>query len=199
MSLKSTRLRNVYIILGISLFLSVNAAAAVQGGLYALFGSGSMGNSTDVLSRAMGYNTVGLFGTFNIKKFKRLEKFRLGVNYETTIVGQTAEPSTVSNQNIGGTSSGAGVRLEYYNGKTAFGLIYRMSDKYTMSKPTLNGSTSTYDGTSGFGIQFQRKLKNRIGIVLDYSMGTYNSPTASTDDLTWTRATLGIVFSNFDK
>lgn len=178
---------------------SSNASAAVQGGIYTLFGSGSMGNSSDVLSRAMGYNTVGLFGTFNIKKFKRIEKLRFGINYETSIVGQTADPTTVSNQNIGGTSGAAGLRIEYYNGKTAFGLVYRMSDKYTMSKPTLSGKTSTYDGTSGFGFQFQRKLKNRIGIILDYSMGTYHSSIAATDDLTWNRATLGIVFSNFDK
>jgi hypothetical protein len=162
-------------------------------GAMAIFGTGKMGNTTDVLDRAMADTAVGVFAGINIKKF------RIGLNYEMNVMGQTANPTEFSNQNIGGKASAAGLRLDFYNGKTAFGLVYRASEKFTLDRPTASGATSVYDGKGGFSIQFYRQLKNRIGIVLDYSMGSYTSPTANTDDLNWSRAGLGLVFTNFSK
>jgi len=160
-------------------------------GAMMLFGSGQMGNDTDVKSRNMLSTPVAVFGGLNIKKF------RVGINYEYNIVGQSDDPASFSNQNIGGKGSAAGLRLEYYNGTTAFGLIYRLSEKYTLDKATVAGTTSEYEGTSGYGIQFYRQLKNKIGIVVDYSMGTLKSSGGNSNDLNWNRASLGLVFTNF--
>jgi hypothetical protein len=160
-------------------------------GAMMLFGSGQMGNDTDVKSRNMLSTPVAVFAGFNIKKF------RVGINYEYNLVGQSDDPASFSNQNIGGKGSAAGLRLEYYNGTTAFGLIYRLSEKYTLDKATLAGTTSEYEGTSGYGIQFYRQIKSKIGIVLDYSMGTLKSSQNKSNDLNWNRTSLGLVFTNF--
>jgi hypothetical protein len=160
-------------------------------GAMMLMGSGQMGNDTDVLKRNMLYTPLAVFAGVNYKKF------RFAINYEYNVVGQTDDPASFSNQNIGGKGSAAGLRLEFYDGKQAFGLIYRASEKYTLDKATLAGTVSEYDGKGGFGIQYYRQLKNRIGIVVDYSMGTLNSAAGNSDDLTWNRASLGLVFTNF--
>jgi hypothetical protein len=163
-------------------------------GAMMLFGSGQMGNdetTNAIPKRDMLYTPVAVFAGFNIKKL------RIGLNYEYNIVGQTSDPSSVLNQNVGGKGSAAGLRLEYYNGKTAFGLIYRLSEKYTLDKPTIGGQTSEYEGTSGYGIQFYRQIKSKVGIVADYSMGTMKSSGGISGDMNWSRASLGLVFTNF--
>lgn len=160
-------------------------------GAMVLFGQGKMGNETDVLKRSMIHTPVAVFAGFNIKKF------RLGLNYEYNLVGQSDDPANYSNQNIGGKSNAPGLRLDYYNGKTAFGLIYRMSEKYTLDKPTINGLVSEYESKNGFSVQFYTQVRKRIGIVLDYSMGELKSSAGNSDDMKWDRAGIGIVFSNF--
>jgi hypothetical protein len=162
-------------------------------GAMMLFGSGKMGNDSDALSRSMIYTPVALFGGFNIKNY------RIGINYEYNMVGQSDDPASFSNQNLGGKGSSAGLRLEYYNGKTAFGLIYHLSDKYTVDKPTVSGQTSEYEGKSGFGIQYYRQIKKKVGIVLDYSMGEMKSTAEipNTNDIKWDRMSIGLVFTNF--
>ncbi len=197
---KTVRPQNIFLLMVIALSLGSTAYAAPSTGgskvkpsigAMMLFGTGSMGNSTDVLSRCMLYTPVAIFAGFNIKKF------RVGINYEYNLVGQSDDPASFSNQNIGGKGSAPGLRLGYYNGITSVDFIYRLSEKYTLDKATLAGTTSEYEGSGGYGIQYYRRLKNRIGIVVDYSMGTYKSVGANSDDLNWTRASLGLVFTNF--
>ena len=160
-------------------------------GAMVLFGSGQMGNDTDVKKRSMLYTPVEIFAGFNINKF------RLGINYEYNIVGQSDDPASFSNQNIGGKGSAAGLRLDYYNGTTSFGLIYHLSEKYTLDKPTLSGATSEYEGKSGYSIQYYHQLKNKVGFVVDYSMGDMKSSANNSNDISWNRASIGLVFTNF--
>lgn len=174
--------------------VSFSASGAKVGpsvGAMMLFGSGKMGNDSDVLSRSMIYTPIVIFGGFNIRSF------RLGINYEYNLVGQSDDPASVGNQNLGGKGSSMGLRMDYYNGKTSVGAIYRMSDKYTLDKPTLTGQTSEYEGTSGFGFQYYRQIKKKIGIVLDYSMGEMKSSAANSNNIKWDRIGVGLVFSNF--
>ena len=167
------------------------AKVAPSVGAAVMFGQGKMGNDTDVLSRSMLYTPVSVFAGFNIRKY------RLGLNYEYNMVGQSDDPANFSNQNIGGKSSAPGLRLEWYDGKTAFGLVYRMNEKYTLDKPTISGAVSEYESKNAFSIQFSRQIKNKIGIVLDYSMGEMKSSAGNSDDIKWDRAAIGIVFSNY--
>lgn len=160
-------------------------------GAMVLFGSGKMGNETDVLKRSMIYTPVSVFAGFNIRSF------RLGLNYEYNLVGQSDDPANFANQNIGGKGNAPGLRLDYWNGTTAFGLVYRMNEKYTLDKPTVNGSVSEYESKNGYSIQFYRQIRKRIGIVLDYSMGEFKSSAGNSDDIKWDRAGIGIVFTNF--
>ena len=160
-------------------------------GAMVLFGQGKMGNETDVLKRSMIHTPVAVFAGFNIRKF------RLGLNYEYNLVGQSDDPANYSNQNIGGKSNAPGIRLDYWNGTTAVGMVYRMNEKFTLDKPTINGLVSEYESKNGFSFQYYRQIRKRIGIVLDYSMGELKSSAGNSDDLKWDRAGIGIVFSNF--
>lgn len=194
---KTVRLSHIFIFL-VSVFALNSESFAARGdfgkptiGAMMLMGTGQMGNDTDVLKRNMLSTPLAVFAGINYKKF------RFGINYEYNVVGQTDDPASFGNQNIGGKGSAAGIRLEFYNGKHAFGMIYRASEKYTLDKATLAGTVSEYDGKGGFGIQYYRQIKNRIGIVVDYSMGTLNSAAGNSDDLTWNRTSLGLVFTNF--
>lgn len=173
-------------------YSTVFAQAKATAGAMILFGSGSMGNST-VLSRSMAYTPVILFAGYNIKKF------RIGFNYEYNLVGQTADPADFNNENLGGSGSAMGLRLEFYDGKQAAGLIYRLSEKYVLTKPTASGATADYEGTSGFGFQYYRRIKNKFGVVLDFTSGTMKSPAGNTADIQWNRVALGLVFTNFAK
>ena len=197
------RLNKIFLLLVISFGFSASVFAAGGGGgsnfgkptvgAMMLFGSGQMGNDVDVPNRGMLYTPIAVFAGINYKKL------RVAINYEYNVVGQTEDPAGVLNQNIGGKGSAVGLRLEYYDGKQAFGLIYRASEKYTLDKATISGQTSEYDGTGGYGIQYYRQLKNRIGIVVDYTTGTLKSSAAvaNSGDINWNRASIGLVFTNF--
>lgn len=183
-----------FILLVTLFYSSISFSQAKVGpsvGAMALIGSGKMGNTTDVLSLNMIHTPIALFGGFNMKKF------RLGLNYEYNMVGQTDDPSALGNQNIGGKGSSAGVRMGFYNGKHSVDLIYRVMDKYTLDKPTLAGNVAEYEGKMGFSVQYYRQIKKKFGFVIDYTSSEMKSSEANSDDIKWDRISLGVVFSNF--
>lgn len=178
----------VFIFLQSHVLLAKPTAGAMM-----LFGTGKMGNSSDVLSRSMIYTPVALFAGFNMKKF------RLGINYEYNLAGQSEDPANLGNQNVGGKGSIMGIRFDYYNGIQSAGLIYHMSSKYILDKPTLAGTVADYDGKMGFSLQYYRQIKKKIGFVIDYTSSDMKSSIANTDDIKWDRIGVGLVFTNFGK
>lgn len=175
-----------------SSFAASGGASKFSAGAMVLFGQGTMGNGTDVPDRAMIHTPIGLFAGVNMKKF------RLGLNYEYNMAGQSADPATLSNQNLSGKGSAMGVRLEYYDGKQAAGLIYRLSDTYSLEKPTIAGTSSTYKASGGISIQYYRQIKKRFGFVIDYTTETFKeSVPAPSEAIKWSRIAVGIVFTNF--
>lgn len=187
-----------YFIFAIAILLAIPTFAQRGGGggrfsagAMLLMGTGKMGNGlADAADRDMLYTPVGLFVGFNIKKI------RLGLNYEYMIAGQTAEPATVGNTNVSGTGTSPGVRLEYYDGKNSFGLVYRLSDSYSLDKITFAGDKAIYKATGGITVQYMRQIKNKIGFVIDYTTETF-SDSLTTGNVKWNRIGAGIVFSNF--
>lgn len=184
--------RNLFLTL-LSVLLSgeVFAQSKVSAGAMLLFGTGKMGNSTDVLDRSMVYTPIALFAGYNIKKF------RLGINYEYNLAGQSEDPANLGNQNVGGKGTAMGLRFDFYDGKQSAGMVYHLSEKYTLDKPTILGTTADYNGKSGFSFQYYRRLRKKVGIVLDYTMVELKSSTGNTADIKFDRIGLGIVFTNF--
>lgn len=162
-------------------------------GLYGMLGQGKMGNGLEgdgnAPDRDMIHTPLGVFLGFNIKKF------RLGLNYEYMLIGQTTEPAEVGGTNISGSGGVPGVRLEYYDGKNAFGLVYRLSTEYKLDKATRQGDPSIYKG-SGFSVQYIRQIKNKLGILIDYTTEEYKE-SLTTGNVKMNRIGLGVVFSNF--
>lgn len=175
-------------------FLSTTSFAQQKfsAGAMMLFGTGSTGNSTDVLTRAMMHTPIELFAGYNIKKF------RIGLNYELDMVGQTADPAEFSNQNVGGSGNAMGLRFDYYDGKQSAGLIYNLSGSYTLSKATVSGASSVYD-LSGMTLQYYRQIRNKIGFVIEYNTASMKSQAGNTDDLSSNRIGLGLIFTKFGK
>lgn len=161
-------------------------------GAMVLMGSGKMGNGlADAPDRDMLYTPVGLFLGYNIKKF------RLGLNYEYMIAGQTTEPAEVAGTNVSGTATTPGIRLEYYDGKNSFGAVYRLSTEYKLDKVTFAGSAANnYKASGGFSVQYMRQIKNKIGVVIDYTTEEFTD-SLTTGNVKWNRVGAGIVFSNF--
>ena len=166
-------------------------------GVYGLFGTGKMGNGDSnapgyAMNRDMLYTPIGLFAGINFKKF------RLGLNYEYMMVGQQTEPAEVANTNMSGTGAAIGLRLDYYDGKNAFGTVVRVSDTYKLDKTTFAGESAEYKAGAGkgFSIQYMRRIKNKIGIIVDYTTGEFDE-SLTTDPVKWNRMGLGVVFSNF--
>lgn len=171
--------------------LAQSSGSKFSAGAMLMMGTGKMGNGlADAPDRDMLYTPIDLFLGVNIKKF------RLGLNYEYMIAGQTAEPASVGNTNVSGTGTAPGVRLEYYNGKTSFGLVYRLSNDYKLDKVTFAGSSANYKAAGGFSIQFTRQLKNKIGLVIDYTTEEFTD-SLTTGNVKWNRIGAGVVFSNF--
>ncbi len=162
-------------------------------GAMVLFGQGQMGNGSDVPDRAMIHTPIALFGGFNMKRF------RLGLNYEYNMIGQSADPATISgNQNLTGKSTALGVRLEYYDGKQAAGIVYRLSDAYALDKPTSAGTSSMYKGSGGISVQYYRQIRSRFGFVVDYTTEVFKeSVPAPSGAIKWSRIAVGLVFTNF--
>lgn len=189
--MRSIKINLILIFVSIVLSCVSQAQSKVSAGALMLFGSGTMGNSTDVLSRSMIYTPIELFAGYNIKKF------RIGFNYEYNLAGQSEDPANLGNQNVGGKGTAMGLRFDYYDGKQSAGLVYHMSEKYTLDKPTILGTTADYDGKSGFSLQYYRQLKKKVGIVLDYTIVELKSSAGNTADIKFNRIGVGIVFTNF--
>lgn len=175
------------------------SAPKFSAGIYAFVGQGKMGNgllgSGNAPDRDMLHTPVGLFLGFNMKKF------RLGLNYEFNMIGQTTDPGVsgdgkLDGTNLTGTSTAPGVRLEYYDGKNSFGAVYRVSDQYKLQKQTFAGIDSTYKGSGGYSVQFMRVLKGKVGLIIDYTSQEYKE-SLSTGNVKWSRTGIGIVISNF--
>lgn len=160
-------------------------------GAAVLFGMGKMGNETDVLKRNMIHTPVEIFAGFNWRRI------RFAINYEYNLIGQSDDPSNFSNQNIGGKGSSVGPRLGYYDGKQAFEVIYRASEKFTLDKATLAGTVAEYEGKGGFTVQYYRQLKKRVGVVIDYTSMEFKSSQGNSNDIKWDRIALGLVLTNF--
>ena len=189
--MRSIKKNLVLTLLSILLSGEVFAQSKVSAGAMLLFGTGKMGNSTDVLDRSMVYTPIALFAGYNIKKF------RLGINYEYNLAGQSEDPANLGNQNVGGKGTAMGLRFDFYDGKQSAGMVYHLSEKYTLDKPTILGTTADYDGKSGFSFQYYRRLRKKVGIVLDYTMVELKSSAGNTADIKFDRIGLGIVFTNF--
>lgn len=185
----------VTILFVLSCLVTTEAFAQSQPGRFSagamlMAGKGKMGNGlADAPDRDMTYIPVGLFAGVNFKKF------RLGLNYEYMMSSQNTDPVEVANTNTSGTGNSIGLRLEYYDGKNAFGAVYHASTTYTLEKQTAAGVSATYKGT-GFSVQYMRQIKNRFGFVIDYTTGEFTDSLAS-GNIKWDRIGLGIVFSNF--
>lgn len=167
----------------------VKAQGRFTGGAMVALGQGKMGNGTDVADRAMSFTPVSLFAGYNFKKF------RLGANYEYYIGSQSEDPAAVANQNVSGKGTAMGLRFDYYDGKQSAGLIYRLSDSYTLDQPTKTGTTAVYKSKGGFQLQYYRQIKKRFGFVIDYTTETFDESLPSA--VKWDRIALGIVFTNF--
>lgn len=189
--MRSIKRNLILTLLSVLLSGEVFAQSKVSAGAMLLFGTGKMGNSTDVLDRSMVYTPIALFAGYNIKKF------RLGINYEYNLAGQSEDPANLGNQNVGGKGTAMGLRFDFYDGKQSAGMVYHLSEKYTLDKPTILGTTADYDGKSGFSFQYYRRLRKKVGIVLDYTMVELKSSAGNTADIKFDRIGLGIVFTNF--
>ena len=181
-------LTSTFIVLQSNVLFAKPTAGAMM-----LFGTGKMGNSSDVLNRSMIYTPIALFAGLNIKKF------RLGINYEYNLAGQSEDPASLGNQNVGGKGSIMGIRFDYYDGTQSAGLVYHMSSKYILDKPTLAGTVADYEGKMGFSLQYYRQIKKKIGFVVDYTSSDMKSSVANTDDIKWDRIGVGLVFTNFGR
>lgn len=160
------------------------------GGIVSM-GQGTMGNGSDVPSATMIYTPISFFAGYNIKKI------RLGVQYEYFFAGQSSDPKSSNNVNLSGKGSSQGVRLDYYDGRQALGLIYRMSEKYDLNRQTIAGTSVSFAAKNGFEIQYYRQIINKFGIVVDYTSETFDD--SLTQQIKWDRISLGLVFSNFSK
>ena len=204
-------MQNVYtkkssIVFFLIVFLSITGFAQRSGGgkfsigAMTLFGTGKMGNglvgTNNAADRDMLYTPIGLFAGFNLKKI------RIGLNYEYMMVGQTTDPGVsgdniLDGTNISGTGTSPGVRLEYYDGKNSFGVVYRLSNEYKLDKVSFAGNPTVYKGSGGISVQFMRQIKNKVGFVIDYTTETF-SDSLTTGNIKWSRVGLGLVISNFN-
>jgi hypothetical protein len=162
-------------------------------GAMALFGTGKMGNGD--LNNLAPERTMEYFpmSVFIARHWNRL---RLGLNYEYVIANQATSPSEVNFTNLTGKESSVGLRADWYNGKFGAGVILKASPKYTLTKTTGDGNSSSYTATYGLGVQMMLQARKEIGIVVDYSTTTYNESLPDSD-VTMNRVSLGLVFSNF--
>lgn len=74
----------------------------------------------------------------------------------------------------------------------------RMSDSYRLEKPDINDNLQAYKATAGYTAQYTRRLRGRLGFVLDYSQEEF-SESLDTGPVKWTRTGFGLIFSNFDQ
>lgn len=157
-----------------------------------LFGQGQMGNNTTIAPyRDMDYTTVQGFLGF------RISHFRFSVVGEYSYVIQTTNVVEVANTNLKGQSFAYGPKFEFYDGQQAIGFIYRLRSTYDLKKVDINYEKQQYNSTTGFNIQYTRRIKGKVGFVIDYAREEYGR--SLPDRISWDRLSIGITYSNFDK
>lgn len=152
-------------------------------------GYGSMGNQAEVIERKILFTPINLFAGFNIRLL------RLGLHYEYYTATQLDDPELFNSQNLSGKGSSAAARIDYYDGKHCLGLIYRFSDEFTLSKPTVSGETAIYKSHQGFEIQYYQQLIKKLGFVLGAAQEIYDDSTAK--PIQWSRFSIGLIYTNF--
>lgn len=154
---------------------------------------GSMGNGLDdAPDRDLYMYPIQMFLGF------RMGPVRLSAMAEYMITSQITESAEVNNTNVTGSGISFGPRLDYYDGVQSFGVFYRTSDTYRLEKPDINAANQEYKATSGFTVQYTRRLKGRMGFVIDYSQETFTQ-SLDTEPVKWSRTGFGLIFSNFDQ
>lgn len=158
------------------------------------YGIGKMGNGQDVPDRKMNYMSGSFFYGYSLKRI------RVGAQVESQYVSQNDNPSDYNNQNLSGIGASLGVRLDYYDGRNSFGVVYKPAHIFRLEKSTLSGEKKTYEGNSGVSIQYMRAFSSKVGFVLEYAFETFSkSIDAPSDNVKWDRISLGLVISNFKK
>lgn len=160
---------------------------------FSLIGSqGTMGNGLeDAPDRDMYFYPLQLFVGV------RMGKIRLSAVAEYMQSSQITLAEEVGNTNVTGSGVAFGPRLDYYDGKQSFGVIYRTSHTYQLEKPDINNAMQAYKANNGYTIQYTRQLKGRLGFVLDYTQEEF-SESLDTAPVKWNRAGFGLIYSNFD-
>ncbi len=159
-------------------------------GFSAQVGLGEMGNTTSVLPRKMNYVPISTFVARNYKKI------RYGIEAEYQYVTQIDDPSNFMNFNLSGSALSVGIKLDYYDGKNSFGLVYRPYHVYTLSQKTYLGSESQYKSDQGISIQYSRALNKRFGFIMSYTTDTFKQSYDS-DPIKWNRISAGLLISNY--
>lgn len=160
---------------------------------FSVIGSrGKMGNGLDdAPDRDMYFYPVQLFIGL------RLSRVRLSAVAEYMQGSQITMASEVGNTNVTGSGVAFGPRLDYYDGIQSFGVFYRASHTYQLEKPDVNNEMKAYKATAGYTVQYTRRLKGRLGFVLDYTQEEF-SESLDTAPVKWNRAGFGLIYSNFD-
>lgn len=165
---------------------------AVSAGFSIIGAQGKMGNGLDdAPDRDMYFMPVQLFLGF------RIMRIRIAAAAEYMQASQITQAAEVGNTNVTGTGISFGPRIDYYDGKQSFGGIYRTSTIYQLEKPDINNTMQEYKATTGFTVQYTRRLSGRLGVVLDYSEEEF-SDSLATAPIKWNRAGIGLTYSNFD-
>jgi hypothetical protein len=190
---------SLLVLLMAGLFIAIDVKAQTKVprlsiGIMAMMGYGKMGNgltgSQNAVDRDMIHTPLGIFMGLSIKRV------RIGLNYEFSVVGQSTNPASVENTNISGNATAPGARLDYYDGKNTFGVVYRPSSEFKLDKVTFAGDTATYKKGSGFSVQYMRQIKKRMGFIFDYTTEEYKD-SLPMGNVKFNRFALGVVFANF--
>lgn len=161
---------------------------------FSLIGAqGTMGNGlADAPDRDLYFYPVQLFVG------ARMGPIRLSAVAEYMRGSQITLAPEVADTNVTGSGVAFGPRLDYYNGVQSFGVFYRASDTYSLEKPDINAANQKYKSTSGYTIQYTRRIKGRLGFALDYSQETFTE-SLDTGNVKWSRTGFGLIYSNFDQ
>ena len=116
---------------------------------------------------------------------------------EYAYVAQRTSVAEVANTNLSGQSLSYGPKVEYYDGKESIGLFFRLNSGYSLNKSDVNGDTQYYSAKTGFNIQYTRRLKGKLGVVVDYAREEYGR--SLPDSVKWDRLSVGFVLTNYDK
>lgn len=161
-------------------------------GFSGLFGLGEMGNDTATSP----YRTID-FTTYQAFLGFRLSNYRFSAFGEYSYGAQQKNVAEVANTNLAGQGLAYGPKFEFYDGKQSIGLIYRMNSRYKLNKRDINNNEQNYTSKVGFSVQYTHRLKNQLGIVLDYTREEYLK--SLPENVKWDRLSIGLIISNFDK